>query len=91
MFTFDLTDVLRKKLKKLGKKDKVLANNFYKKINEIIQKDINSIHTYKNLKSPMNEYKRIHLTDNFILLFIVEIKNKHIVFINIKHRKSVYK
>lgn len=88
MFNYDITDILRKKLVKLGKKDKVLAGIFYKKVQEVISRDEKSIHTYKNLKSPMNEYKRIHLTDNYILLFTVE-KNK-IVFIDIKHRDIVY-
>ena len=89
MFSYDVTDTLIKKLEKIGKKDKVLAKNFYKKVQEIITKDEKTINTYKNLKSPMNEFKRIHLTDNYILLFAVE--KKHIVFIDIKHREKVYK
>lgn len=44
---------------------------------------------YKNLKSPMNQFKRIHLTDNYILLFIIE--KKHVVFIDIKHFDNVYR
>lgn len=89
MFEFDITDILKKKLEKVGKKDKILALNFYKKIKEIISRDQKTIQMYKNLKSPMNEYKRIHLTDNYILLFKVQ-KNK-IIFIDIKHWDDVYK
>ena len=89
MFSYDITDILRKKLEKIGKKDKILALNFYKKVQEIIYRDSKSINMYKNLKSPMNTYKRIHLTDNYILLFAVE-KN-HIIFIDIKHWDDVYK
>ncbi len=89
MFSFDVSDILRKKLEKIGKKDKVLAQNFYRKLKEIIDRDEKSINMYKNLKSPMNDYKRIHLTDNYILLFVVE--NKHIIFIDIKHWDDVYK
>ncbi len=88
MFSYDISDVLRKKLEKIGKKDKVLALNFYKKVQEIISRDEKSVNMYKNLKSPMNEYKRIHLTDNYILLFAVE--KRHIIFIDIKHWDDVY-
>ena len=88
MFTYDITDVLRKKLKKLAKKDRILSLIFYKKLQEVINRDKETINSYKNLKSPMNEFKRIHLTDNYILLFKVE--KKHIVFVDIKHWDHVY-
>ncbi|MGM5485436.1 MAG: type II toxin-antitoxin system RelE family toxin [Nanobdellota archaeon] len=88
MFSYDISDRLRKKLEKIGRKDKVLARNFYRKIQEVISRDGKSINMYKNLKSPMNEYKRIHLTDNYVLLFAVE--KDHIVFIDIRHRDDVY-
>lgn len=63
--------------------------NFYNKVQEIINRDKKSISMYKNLKSPMNQFKRIHLTDNYILLFIIE--KKHVVFIDIKHFDNVYR
>ncbi len=88
MFSYDFSDVLRKKLEKIGKKDNVLAGNFYKKVQEIIHRDKNTINAYKNLKSPMNEFKRIHLTDNYILLFAVE--DDHIVFVDIRHWDDVF-
>jgi len=39
MFSYDFSDVLRKKLEKIGKKDNVLAGNFYKKVQEIIHRE----------------------------------------------------
>ena len=71
MFDFSIETILEKKLLKLSKKDKVLVKNFRKKLLEIISMNHKTIDTYKNLKSPLNEYKRIHLTDNVILLFKV--------------------
>ena len=88
MFTYDITDILRKKLKKLAKKDKILAQTFYRKLHEIINRNLETINSYKNLKSPLNSFKRIHLTDNYILLFKVE--KKHIVFVYINHWDHVY-
>ncbi|MFW5852589.1 MAG: hypothetical protein ACOCUR_01020, partial [Nanoarchaeota archaeon] len=63
MFSYDLTDVLRKKLKKLAKNDKVLAGIVHRKVQEIVHRNQKTIHSYKNLRSPMNASKRIHLTD----------------------------
>lgn len=91
MFHYDLEEDLRKKLKILSKKDKVLAKIFKKKVSEIINHDEKSINTYKNLKSPLNEFKRIHLTNNYILLFKVNIEKNHILFLDIVHRDKAYK
>lgn len=91
MFEYSLEDSLKKKLFKLTKKDKILAQNFKKKLFEIIKKDKVSINTYKNLKSPLNEFKRIHLTDNYILLFRVDIENNFILFVDILHWDKAYK
>jgi len=88
MFSYTLSDVLRRKLDKLVKKDKVLAEIFYKKVREVAGRDEKTICAYKNLKSPMNEYKRIRLTDNYILLFAVY--EGIIVFVDIRHRDNVY-
>ncbi|MEK6827856.1 MAG: hypothetical protein AABX78_00750, partial [Nanoarchaeota archaeon] len=68
MFKYDIHDTLRAKLDKIAKKDKVLASIFYKKVQEIINRDEKTVNAYKNLRSPLNEYKRIHLTGNYILL-----------------------
>ena len=86
MYSYDISDVLKKKLLKLAKRDKVLAGIFYKKVQEIITRD--DVGMYKNLRSPLQEYKRIHLTDNYILLFIVQ--KTHIIFIDIKHWDAVF-
>ncbi|MFT4283142.1 MAG: type II toxin-antitoxin system RelE family toxin [Candidatus Woesearchaeota archaeon] len=91
MFTYNIEDNLKKKLKIIGKKNKTLAINFKKKLMEVISHSKVTINTYKNLKSPLNEYKRIHLTKNYILIFKVDINNKHIVFLEIAHRDKVYK
>lgn len=91
MFEFDISDILRKKLKKLAKKDKILVQNFKRKLQEVIHCNEKTISTYKNLKSPLNQFKRIHLTDNFILLFKVYEKDNKVVFFDIIHRNRAYK
>ncbi len=91
MFRYVLTDELSKKLEVLCKKDKILAQTFKRKLLEVINRNENTINSYKNLKSPLNEYTRIHLTGNYILLFSVEQKNNIITFVDIMHRDKVYK
>lgn len=91
MFRFEIEDSLKKKIFKLEKKDKVLSKIFKKKLLEVINHNKKSISTYKNLKSPLNEYKRIHLTDNFILLFKVELEENKIIFMDILHWDKAYK
>ena len=88
MFTYSISDELQKKLRKIASKDKVLAQIFYKKVQEIVNRDEKTINAYKNLRSPLNEYKRIHLTDNYILLFAVG--GSHIVFVDIRHWDNVF-
>jgi mRNA-degrading endonuclease RelE of RelBE toxin-antitoxin system len=51
MFTFVISDSLLRKLKKIGKKEPLLAKRFRKKVTEIINHTQKSIHTYKNLRS----------------------------------------
>ena len=91
MFSFDLTDRLKKKLAKLVHKDRVLAEIFRKKVSEVIHRDEQSIQAYKNLKSPLHEFKRIHLTDNYILLFHVDVEHSHIVFVDLLHWDAAYR
>ena len=88
MFKYDIHDTLRAKLDKISKKDKVLASIFFKKVQEIVNRDEKTINAYKNLRSPLNEYKRIHLTGNYILLFSV--KGNRVIFFDIRHWDEVF-
>lgn len=91
MFDFDLSEILEKKLIKLSKKDRVLVIIFRRKLREVISNDLKTIDRYKNLKKPLQDFKRIHLTDNFVLLFQVSKKDNHIRFADIKHWDKAYK
>ena len=80
--------MLRAKLEKIAKKDKMLAQIFYRKVQEIIQRDEKTINAYKNLRSPLNEFKRIHLTSNYLLIFSV--KGTKVVFVDIRHWNDLF-
>lgn len=91
MFNFSYDDILKKKLKKISKKDNELCNNILKKISEIVEQDLITIDMYKNLRHPMSEFKRIHLTGSYILLFKVYKQKNFILFVDVVHRDDAYK
>ena len=92
MFEYDISQDLKKQISILIKKDKVRADSLYKKIKEIIACDEYSIEHYKNLKAPLNEYKRVHLSGgSFVLLFQIFKKEKKILFLKLEHHDKVYK
>ena len=90
MFSYDLSPDLIKKAKTMKKKDKILARILLRKIKEITSRDNKTIDSYKNLKSPMQMFKRVHLTDNYILLFRVFKKENHIRFEDVLHWDNAY-
>ncbi|MBS3162547.1 addiction module toxin RelE [Candidatus Woesearchaeota archaeon] len=71
-------------LTKLSKKDKSLFEQILKKIADICNSDINH---YKNLKKPLQNYKRVHI-GHFVFLFKVE--NETIIFRYFDHHDKIY-
>ncbi|MCH8519810.1 MAG: type II toxin-antitoxin system RelE/ParE family toxin [Nanoarchaeota archaeon] len=91
MFEFSSTSVFDKKFKLMLKKDKVLANATKNKIKEIVSQNTQTIDIYKNLKKPLQDMKRIHITGQYILLFKVYKENNMILIVDILHRDVAYK
>jgi mRNA-degrading endonuclease RelE of RelBE toxin-antitoxin system len=90
MFSFDLTDILKIKIRKLHKKDKKKVMIINKKIKEIINNDDKTIERYKNLKYDLKDMKRVHIDNHFVLTFKVYKDKKHILFIDFDHHDKVY-
>jgi len=90
MFDFDLSDELKLKLYKLGKKDKVRAQIVNKKIREIISRDRESVDFYKNLRHDLKEYKRAHIGGSFVLVFKVDKAHNFILFSDLDHHDRIY-
>ena len=89
MFNFDFSGELRQQLKSLSKKDKALANALNKKIKEICSRDSQTIEFYKNLRAPLNDFKRVHV-GNFVLSFKVYKEKKLVYFDSFKHHGEAY-
>ena len=74
MYKLEIRPLLRKKLKKLVKKNPKQAEIIVKKSEEVLQ---NPKH-YKNLRKPLQNWKRVHIDKSFILTFSLN-ENKKIV------------
>lgn len=90
MFSFDLSDELKLKIRKLLKKDKKKVEIINKKIKEIINNDNNSIDRYKNLKYKLKQFKRVHIDKHFVLTFKVNKEDNFILFEDFDHHDNVY-
>jgi len=90
-FSFGLSDNLKTAIRALVKRDKARVIILNKKIKEIISCDENSIEHYKNLRHGLNEYKRVHIDKNFVLIFKVFKKERYILFERLDHHDRIYK
>lgn len=88
MHKFEIEEKLHQILKKLFKKDKKRYEIVWKKIAEII--NISNIEHYKNLKFPMNEFKRVHIDKSFILIFKYDESDDKIRFCDLDHHDKIY-
>lgn len=88
MREFSIEEDLRKNLSKISKKDKILYNAIMNKIEEILTcEDVNH---YKNLKKPLQDFKRVHVKSSFVLTFkYIESEDK-VVFYRLKHHDDIY-
>src|SRR3989304_8667487 len=67
MYTLKIKPDLEKTLKKLAKKNGKQVEIILKKIDEILSNP----HRYKNLRAPLNDWKRVHVDKHFVLTFSV--------------------
>jgi len=85
MNEYEISDHLKKILKKLQKKDNKLYLSILNKIEEIITSD--DIAHYKNLRYNLKDSKRVHL-GHFVLVF--KIKDNKISFDDFDHHDNIY-
>lgn len=87
MYFIKIKPSLDEKFSKLSKKDKKQMEIISKKIEEIVQ---NPQH-YKNLRSPLQHLKRVHIGKSFVLLFSVDDNTKTVTLENYDHHDIIYK
>ena len=86
MYSYEIRESLEKKFHKLSKKDVTLLKIVEKKIPEILRNP----HHYKNLRSPLQNLKRVHIGKSYVLLFSVDEKKKIVIFEGFDHHNKVY-
>ena len=82
-------DKLKKKLSILFKRDVKKYSILMKKIEEIITCD--NIDHYKNLRKPLQNFKRVNIGTHFILIFKYEKSKNAIYFYDFNHHDKIYK
>ena len=88
MREFSIEDDLRKTIKKLFKKDKSTYIALMNKIDEVLTCEY--INHYKNLRSPLQYLKRVHIKGPFILTFrYIEPEDK-VIFYDFDHHDNTY-
>ncbi len=88
MRNFLIEDKLKKIIEKLHKKNPSVYEALMKKIEEILNCD--NVEHYKNLRSPLQEYKRVHIGSSSILLFKYVKSEDLVVFYDLDHHDSAY-
>ena len=89
MHNFKIEKRLHNKLKKLFKKDKKRYDIVWKKIKEIISSQ--DIEHYKNLRFPMNMFKRVHIDRISVLIFKYNKQDDEVNFYDLDHHDKIYK
>ena len=87
MYTLNIRPSLKNKLMKLGTKNPKQAEIIAKKSEEIVIDP----HRYKNLKAPLNHWKRVHIDKHFVLTFSIDEDTRTIILEDYDHHKKIYK
>ena len=89
-FKYNLSEELKKTLKKLYKKDKKRYEATLKKIEEVSSRNLQTIDFYKTLRHEFKDFKRVHIDKSFVLTFRVYREKKFILFQRFKHHDQIY-
>lgn len=87
MYTLKIKPELEKTLKKLAKKNRKQVEIILKKIDEVLLNP----HRYKNLRAPLNDWKRVHVDKHFVLTFSVDEDSKIVTLEDYDHHDNIYK
>ena len=72
---------------KLSKKNPKQMRIIDKKVEEIVKDP----RRYKNLKSPLNKWKRVHIDKRFVLTFSIDEETKTVILEDYEHHDNIYK
>lgn len=87
MYNIKRSSDFKKTLKKLGKKDIRKFEIVKRKIKELAFS--NNLNHYKNLKKPLQKFKRVH-TGSFVILFRIDNENNVLYLEKFSHHDNIY-
>jgi len=87
MYDYELRKSVETIFFKLAKKNPKQLEIIYKKIEEIRQNP----HHYKNLRSPLQHLKRVHVDKSFVLVYSTDEQSKTIIIEDYDHHDNIYR
>jgi YafQ family addiction module toxin component len=85
MYLPEIKNELKRKLKKLEKRNHLLVRQIYAKADEIAKNP----HHYKPLRAPMQNKRRAHI-GHFVLVFEIIETEKVVLFLEFEHHDNAY-
>ena len=89
MREFEIEINLKRILSKLYKKEKRRYDIIMSKMEEILTCE--NVEHYKNLKKPLQRFKRVHIDSNFVLAFKYDKDHDRVIFYDFDHHDEIYK
>ena len=86
MYNLKIKPDLEKTLQKLTKKNKKQVEIILRKVDEILENP----HRYKNLRAPLNDWKRVHVDKHFVLTFSIDEESKSVTLEDYEHHDNIY-
>ena len=89
MREFEIEVNLKRILSKLYKKQKRRYEIIMSKMDEVLTCE--NVEHYKNLRKPLQQFKRVHINSNFVLVFKYNKKIDMVIFYDFDHHDKIYK
>ena len=87
MYELSVKPHVDKIFEKLSKRNPRQFSILNKKLEEIVQNP----HHYKNLRAPLQNWKRVHIDKSFVLVFSVDENTKTITLEEYDHHDNIYR
>lgn len=88
MRSYEIKDILKKKLRKISNKNQGMYGQILEKIEEITNSA--DIEHYKNLRYDLKDRKRVHI-GHFVLVFKYTKSEDKIEFLDFDHHDNIYR
>lgn len=86
-YSLEVAEELDKIFQKLAKRDKRTFEAINKKISEILANP----HHYKPLRAPLQNKRRVHISNSFVLIFKIDEERKTVQVLEFDHHDKAYK